>query len=232
LKFALLSDIHGNSFALKAVLDAVKKKKIKTLIITGDFVGYYFWPLEVFKILKGWHIIAVRGNHDKMLEVARKDKDFLVTVGNKYGSGLRRALDQLDKKTIDWLIGLPDLLKYKTKDGGILLCHGSPWGEDEYVYPDLDNQSLDRYISLDEKWVIQGHTHYPMYKEIANTIIINPGSVGQPRSNNIGAQWALLDTKLKKVEFFCEQYDVDKVVIESLKKHPELPYLANILKRE
>ena len=73
MKFALLSDIHGNSFALKEVLKAVKKKKITTLIITGDFVGYYFWPLEVFELLKGWIIVAIRCNHDRMLEAAIKD---------------------------------------------------------------------------------------------------------------------------------------------------------------
>ena len=231
MKFALLSDIHGNSFALKEVLKAVKKKKITTLIITGDFVGYYFWPLEVFELLKGWNIVAIRGNHDRMLEAAIKDKKFINSIVKKYGSGLLDAINQLDKKTINWLIRLPDLLRYKTKYGVVLMCHGSPWDENEYVYPDVDRQLLDRYTNLDEKWIIQGHTHYPMYKELNNTIIINPGSVGQPRGKGIGAQWALLDAKLQKVEFFCEKYDTNKVVTESIKRHPEIPYLANIMKR-
>ena len=55
MKVALLSDIHGNVFALQSVLNAVKKKGIDTLIVTGDFVGYYFWPAEVFALLKDWY---------------------------------------------------------------------------------------------------------------------------------------------------------------------------------
>jgi len=120
---------------------------------------------------------------------------------------------------------------YETKDGNVLLCHGSPWDRDEYVYPDSDDQSLSRYANLNIKWVIQGHTHYPMYKQIGDVVMINPGSVGQPRNRQSCAQWALLDTYSGKVKYFCEQYDLSIVVEESKKRHPEIPYLADILER-
>jgi putative phosphoesterase len=232
VKLALLSDIHGNHYALKAVLNAVRHKNIDTLMIAGDFVGYYFWPVEVFKLLKSWHIVAVRGNHDRMLEDAANDQKYLLKMCKKYGTGLSIALDHLDEKMVEWLTHLPDSLEYKTKGGTILLCHGSPWDGDEYVYPDSESESLNRYASLDVKWVVQGHTHYPMYQRIDGVTLINPGSVGQPRNRQPGAQWALLDTDLQKVEYFCEQYNVIEVVKESKKRHPEIPYLANILERK
>jgi putative phosphoesterase len=231
MKLALLSDIHGNSFALQAVLDAVKNNNIDTLIITGDFVGYYFWPEEVMELLKSWKVVAIRGNHDRMLEYAIDDSDYRLKVRKRYGSGLDIAFEHLKKKDIDWLMHLPDTHEFETNNGNILLCHGSPWGDDEYVYPDLDDESLSRYTTLDVKWVIQGHTHYPMYKKNGDVTVINPGSVGQPRDKQIGAQWAQLDTDSNKVNFFCEQYDIKRVVQESKTRHPEIPYLANILQR-
>jgi putative phosphoesterase len=231
MEIAILSDIHGNCFALKSVLDAVKKKGIETLLITGDFVGYYFWPVEVFNLLEGYNFIAIRGNHDRMLEKAKVDKACRVKICQKYGSGLNIALEQLSKERIEWLICLPDSLEYETPDGNILLCHGSPWDGDEYVYPDSNNESLSRYNGFGVSWIIQGHTHYPMCKKVDNVVIINPGSVGQPRNKQPGAQWAMLDTSFNEVEFFCEQYDIEHVVQESKTRHPEIPYLANILQR-
>ena len=231
MKLGLLSDIHGNCYALKAVLDALKCKDVDTLIITGDFVGYYFWPAEVFNLLKNWDVVAVCGNHDRMLESAINDKSYRLKVLKKYGSGLDIALKELDKKTIRWLMHLPNLLRYETKDGDVLLCHGSPWDGDEYVYPDLNDESLNRYAGLKARWVVQGHTHYPMHKKIGDISVINPGSVGQPRNRQTGAQWALLDTESGEVTHFCEQYDLSKVIKESDKRHPEITYLTNILER-
>ena len=72
MKIAILSDIHGNVFALDSVLNAVKKRGIDTLVIAGDFVGYYFWPKEMFSLLEGWDLVAIRGNHDQMLGRQKK----------------------------------------------------------------------------------------------------------------------------------------------------------------
>ena len=229
MKVALLGDIHGNNRALSAVLSAVKEKNIHTLLITGDFVGYYFWPVEVFHLLESWNVVAVCGNHDKMLKKVRNDKNKLELMSDKYGSGLRIALEQLDSTKIDWLLNLPNTLEYEVESEKILLCHGSPWNADEYIYPDANNESINRYCSLNVKWVVQGHTHYPMKRKFENITVINPGSVGQPRNKEQGAQWALLDTESDKLEHFCEQYDSSEVVMESKKRHPEIPYLADVL---
>lgn len=233
MKYALLSDIHGNCYALSAVLDAISKEKIHTLIITGDFIGYYFWPKEVFELLKSWDIVAIRGNHDKMLMKAKEDDLFLKEATKKYGDGLKIALDQLDDQVSSWLLSLPDSRVFDLdQNKKIFLCHGSPWGCDEYIYPDSDGESLKRYANLNVDYVQQGHTHYSMIKNIENVTVINPGSVGQPRDRNLGANWAILDTNLDKVELICEAYDSRKVIKESQKINPDIPYLAEILSRK
>ena len=231
MKLALLSDIHGNHHALSAVLNAIKFQNVDTLLIAGDFVGYYFWPLEVFQLLESWNVVAVRGNHDKMLEKAKNDRNFLRRIVEKFGTGISVALDQLDREKISWLINLPDSLEYEIEGEKILLCHGSPWDADEYIYPDSEGEFFEGYIRLDVTWVVQGHTHYPMIKNYGKVTVINPGSVGQPRNRQLGAQWALLDTESDKIEHFCEQYDSSLVMMEAKKRHPEISYLEDVLKR-
>ena len=112
MKLALLADIHGNHPALSTVLHAVRQQNVDTLLIAGDFVGYYFWPAKVFDLLRGWDVVAIRGNHDRMFERAKSDPTFLRNLEEQYGSGLRVALDELDSETADWLINLPNYLEY------------------------------------------------------------------------------------------------------------------------
>jgi putative phosphoesterase len=231
MKLALLADIHSNHFALSAVLDSVEQQKIDTLIIAGDFIGYYFWPLEVFKLLEDWDVVAVKGNHERMLEEARADESSLESVEAKYGTGLTVALDQLDAETIQSLIDLPDMLRYETPDGSLLLCHGSPWDGEQYVYPNSEGPSLDKYADMDAIWIVQGHTHYPMIRKFGDITVVNPGSVGQPRNRQKGAHWALLNTESREVVHFCELYDSSQVVMEAEKRHHNMPYLAGVLDR-
>jgi predicted phosphodiesterase len=79
--------------------------------------------------------------------------------------------------------------------------------------------------------IVLGHTHYPMSQQIGKTLLINPGSVGQPRNRQPGAHWALFETATGTLDLFCETYDSSSVVAESRNRHPELPYIADVLTR-
>jgi putative phosphoesterase len=231
MKLALLADIHGNHLALEAVLKSVKTYEVDKLLIAGDFVGYYYWPKEVFELLTPWDVTAIRGNHEEMLIKAKGDSGFLKNVDAKYGNGLRVALELLTDKQIDWLSNLPFSLELNVEDRRILLCHGSPWDHDFYIYPDADEDTIEKCVSINYDCIVLGHTHYPMVHRSNNTTIVNPGSVGQPRNRKPGACWALIDTKTLEVNTFCVGYDSRFVVAESLRRNPDLPYLANVLER-
>ena len=90
---------------------------------------------------------------------------------------------------------------------------------------------MERCVDRKHDLVVLGHTHYPMSQEIGKTLIVNPGSVGQPRNRKPGAQWSLFDTVNRTVEFFSEAYDPTPLVEESLRRHPGLPYMADVLTR-
>lgn len=231
MRLGLLGDIHGNACALRAVLASATSLGVEKLLVTGDLVGYYFSSGEVLELLRPWDLHVVRGNHEDMLQAARNDNDFLAQVDARYGSGLRTALDQLKESELDALCALPHPMPLEIDGCRILLCHGSPWDVDFYVYPDAEPGLLERCAMQEFELVVQGHTHYPMQQKIGKTLLVNPGSVGQPRNRQPGAQWALFDTETREVSLRCEAYDASPVIAESRRRHPEIPYLAEVLER-
>jgi putative phosphoesterase len=231
VKLALLGDIHGNRSALQAVLTAATSSGVETLLITGDLVGYYDAPLAVMDILQSWTRHVVRGNHEDMLNAARSDAGFLAQVDARYGTGLRSAIEQLSGKQLDELCNLPHPLELVIDGCRILLCHGAPWDNNQYVYPEAQPELLERCAKQEFDLIVLGHSHYPMTHRIGKMLVVNPGSVGQPRNRKPGAQWAIFDTGSRSLEFCNESYDTSALVQECKQKHPELPYLADVLIR-
>jgi putative phosphoesterase len=231
VKLALLGDIHGNHLALEAVLAAARKQGAERALITGDIVGYYFWPRKVLELLAPWDAFIVRGNHEDMLHAAQSDPAILAGIDSLYGTGLRCAIEQLGPQQLDQLYALPHPLELAIDGCRILLCHGAPWDIDQYVYPDANPDLLKRCAIPEFDLVVLGHTHYPLHDEIGSTLVINPGSVGQPRNRRPGAHWTLFDTRSREVTPYCEAYDASFVIAESRRRHPEIPYLATVLER-
>lgn len=231
MKIGLMGDIHANHVALKAVLQSAALSGVETLLVTGDLVGYYFFPSEVLELLRPWKRFIVRGNHEEMLHTARSDEDFLFRMTCRYGSGLRTAIDQLDEQSLNELCTLPHPMQLEIEGCNILLCHGSPWDINRYVYPDSGTLELEGCAVGEFDLVVQGHTHYPMHMNIGRTLLVNPGSVGQPRNRQPGAHWALFDTELREITMRCETYDAEPLTRESRRRHPDIPYLSEVLSR-
>jgi putative phosphoesterase len=231
MKLALLADIHGNYLALRAVLDAAISSGVERLLVAGDLVGYYFEPFKVWGALNEWDFLAVRGNHENMLEKAYNDPHFLAEVDARYGSGLRVAIKQFPASQLSLLWQLPKAQTIQVDACRIQLCHGSPWDTDQYIYPDASTDLLERCATSDHDVVVLGHSHYPMLHEVGRTLVVNPGSVGQPRNRVSGAHWGLLDTDTRTVELRVEPYDMAALISDCRRRHPELPYLSEILLR-
>lgn len=231
MKLGVLGDIHGNSAALAAVLEQARAESVERLLITGDLVGYYFDAARVLAQLGDWDIVIARGNHEDMLAAARADRSQLEPIGRKYGSGIAVALEELSESELDLLCALPHPVPLKLGNLRVLLCHGAPWDNDSYVYPDADATTLARCAVPDYDIVIVGHTHYPLLRVVGGVTLLNPGSVGQPRNRQPGAQWALLDSSTGEITLRNEPYDSSAVAAQARTRHPDLPYLADVLTR-
>lgn len=232
MKIAILSDIHGNNFALKSVLKEIDKEKVDKILILGDFVGYYYNIDFVLDLLDSYDKEIIKGNHEILMEKSIKSNKKSLDIQNKYGSGIEISKKKLRRKQIDNLINLPEKKQIEIDGLKIFICHGSPWDVSEYIYPDSSEVKKRKCLENDSDFVFIGHSHYPFIYESDNKTLINVGSVGQNRKVGGIANWVYLDTKKSKYIIKETTYDT-KPLIEQIKKiDPEKKYLIDVLNRK
>ncbi len=231
--YAFFSDIHGNLDALNAAIKKAKDLGISKFIVLGDYVGYYQKPYEVINTLLKLDCIMIKGNHEELLFRAKKDKFFLEELTKKYGHGHKIALSELTERFFKIIEDLPSKKVIQLPHNEfMLICHGSPWQIDEYIYPDTPQDKIKRAL-IGFNIVACGHSHYQFISRTEeNKFLFNPGSIGQPRcKSNIGACWASFNSVNKEIRFFDTEYDKTNVIKQSKKLDPNIPYLYNVLKR-
>lgn len=233
MKVGLLSDIHGNATALESVLSSAREKKVEKLLCCGDYVGYYYQAAKTLALLNEWEWEGVSGNHEAMLSDWLENRN-RKKIKDKYGSGIAIAAKELGEINAKFLFNKPSMTKILVDDKEVILCHGSPWNRDFYVYPDANKVIIEKMEKYDPSYdiLVFGHTHYPILWEVGHKKIINPGSVGQPRDRKPGACWALWDTATNEVEFFREDYNCKPVIEMCEELDPENKYLKDVLVRK
>jgi len=231
MRLALLADIHGNAHALSAVLSAARQEGVQRLLCAGDFVGYYYQPDACLDLLSDWQVDAVRGNHDVMLAELIEQPSLAAELRARYGSGLEVAASVLTPDRLAALAALPVQRRITMDAMSILLCHGTPWDTNTYVYPDADESVFRRCAESGADIVVMGHTHHRLDLRRGNARLLNPGSVGQPRDRTPGAAWGLLDTDTGAYHQRIEQYDSEPVKSRARALDPHLPYLWEVLDR-
>lgn len=228
MKLCVFSDIHGNGFAFDAALEKILSERADFNFFLGDFCGYFFDQNGIFKKLKAIpNLIRLRGNHDDLLlRMADGEKDLLSEYTQKYGRSMEHLLDQDIQEIIEWLRSAPRF--YENRELNCYACHGSPWDHlDGYVYPDT---SIEKFADYAQTLFLIGHTHYPMTRKLGNKLIVNPGSIGQPRHGG-EASYAVIDMNSFIVEFKEIVYDKTKLAKEIERLDGNNMYLKNIIHR-
>lgn len=176
MRFAVFADIHGNIYALRAMLQQVKEYDVDGFIFCGDIMGYFLGQEEVIECISQMkNIYAVMGNHDfyytNTLNVAQRS-----LYAEKYG---KSYLNEITLEQKSYLQKLPQSIELYCMGRKVFIVHGSLENVLEgRIYPDtkIDEKSYCKYDI-----VILGHTHYQMFRKYGKTVLINPGSLGQPR---------------------------------------------------
>ncbi len=204
MRIGVIADIHGNSLGLNAVLNDMERLDIDHILIAGDFVGYYPYVNEVFELLQSRNITCVSGNHDcYLLREISISEDLWFSYKLDY---IERIISE---KNTEWLSGLPTQRIFEKGGLNWILCHGSPWDVEEYIYP--DNTDFERFAEFDTDIVIMGHTHIPIVQRVGHVLLVNPGSCGQPRDYNPSASYAIVETGTCNVDIRRVPYDVNAV---------------------
>lgn len=232
MKIAIISDIHGNSYALKAMLKEAKKDCVQKLLILGDIVGYYYHPKEIIELIADWNYDLIRGNHEEILSAIISGKISETEVRAKYGSGHQMAIEQLSKEQLQLITNAPEKMLVIYDGIKILMCHGSPWQADFYLYPDTERNILNRCEEFYADIVFCGHSHYPFTYKSNTCLLVNSGSVGQSRNLGGFAFWSILNTENGVVQSMSTPYDTRPLIDEIEAIDPETPYLKNILLRK
>ncbi len=178
MKIALLSDIHGNSWALRAVLDDLSTRNIDLIVNLGDVLYGPLDPKGTFEILQTTEMIGICGNQDRVL---------LDNLGKEVkNETMKYVYSQLNTEALKYL---ESLIFEHRHSAGIYFCHASPHKDDAYLIEKLTeanvgvrkNERIDTTLrNIDEQIVVCGHSHQPRVVKTTNRLIINPGSVGLP----------------------------------------------------
>jgi putative phosphoesterase len=203
MRILLISDIHGNWPALQAV--ATEPHDL--CLFLGDLVDYALDPAPCVDWVRRNARYAVRGNHD---HGAAQDVVVNGKAGYKFLTGLTRMItrERLSADDLRFLGRLPVSRMVSIENTRFLLVHASPRDPmDEYAPNDADFWSR-RLVTVDADVICVGHTHHPYVLEVDGKLVINPGSVGQPRDSDPRASYAVIEdynVELKRIEYPIEE---------------------------
>ena len=215
VKRALISDIHANLEALRAVLADIQAQGVSEIFCLGDIIGYGPNPCECLDLVIENARTTILGNHD---QATLFDPDGFNPVAL---SAIYWTRDQLEQgpgspaqKNRRWDF-LGELPRTHT-DGDFLFVHGSPREPtNEYVFPEdiYNSRKMDALLGRIDRYCFQGHTHLPgvftsdyrfvtpeecsyQYRLDGRKVMVNVGSVGQPRDGDPRACYVILDGDL------------------------------------
>jgi putative phosphoesterase len=232
MKIGIISDIHGNYDALVVVLKKAKNEGVEHLLVLGDIVGYYYHPDKILNALSEWRCDFIKGNHEFILEDLIANPLLADSIRLNYGSGHKEAIEKLSPKQLDFLKDLPETKSVQFDEVSLLMSHGSPWSNDYYIYPDCKNETILKCDSKEHDFVLIGHSHYAFAIKNTNSVLINPGSVGQSRQIGGKASWCIINTVNKCFQLVSTDYNIEDLVNEVSEKDAEIKYLTEILKRK
>jgi len=221
MKYGIFSDVHANLEAFNAVVAALKNEDLDGYVFLGDIVGYGADPKKCLELLRELidksNCQCIAGNHDHavcgLTDTTHYNKNAKISI--------EWTEEQLDDDEIDFLLQIP--LMYENESFAAVhanLIAPKDWG---YIL-DIDD-AHENFKKLKQQICFIGHSHFPIifvqskgvevvYEEVIpiksdEKIIVNVGSVGQPRDGNPKASFALLDLDRHVVEIRRIDYDIE-----------------------
>lgn len=252
MRRALISDIHGNLEALETVLQDIGQQNVSEIVCLGDIVGYGPNPRECIDLVMKRCKLVLLGNHD---QGAMYDPEGFNLPAEKAIFWTREQLenpDDQENNSLRWNF-LNELPRWSRIDQ-FLFVHGSPRNPmSEYVFPEdiYNHRKMERLFQLVENYCFQGHTHVPgvftegyqffapdeidyEYVFSEGKVMVNVGSVGQPRDGDSRACYAILDdgrdengqaASSPRLQYRRVPYDYEATI----KKICEIPSLERFL---
>ncbi len=204
-RLAVLSDVHANSPALRAVIEDVRARRADAVAYLGDIVFRGPDPggcIEQLATLEP--VVWIRGNTDEWYLPDAPERE----VAGYVAFGLRR----LTRPQRVFISQLPTRAVTRLDGTSVLCVHGSPRRPDENLFPDTPLE--EPLAGVTEDVVACGHTHLPVVREAGGVVVFNVGSVGTPFDGDPRASYGMLTTSGEgvDVEIVRVAYDASETV--------------------
>jgi diadenosine tetraphosphatase ApaH/serine/threonine PP2A family protein phosphatase len=217
LRYAVFSDVHGNLEALRATLTAIEALQVDVLICLGDIVGYGPQPAECISEIDRHCSYIIAGNHD----YAVADKLSISTFNALAREAVLWTRNRLGEADLEFLAGLPLEQTLDTFE----VVHGSPRSPGQFEYVQNSYDACMAMSCMRRPLCFVGHSHVPVtfvQGEIVTycldtdvkidpgaKVIVNVGSVGQPRDKDPRACFAIYDEEAMTVRLGRVPYNID-----------------------
>lgn len=197
MKVAIISDIHGNLYALDRVLQEVEREQPDQTVCLGDVIAFGPQPREVLNRIRALGCPVVMGNCDDIfVHWPLPEEEGLIYAQAKW------AAEQLTPDDRGLMASFQPTVSLPLGAGQSLLCfHGSPRSNTEIILATTPDEELSEILSGNEATVmIGGHTHLQMVRRMPGTLVANAGSIGMPsnpenRSVFVPwAEWAMIES--------------------------------------
>jgi putative phosphoesterase len=216
LKIVVISDIHGNLDALSALPESYDE-----LWVLGDLVNYGPQPKEVVAFVQAKAALAVRGNHDQAIGYG--DDPQCSQQFREMAEATRRfseAVVSSEQKT--FLRSLPLQASATRGKTTFFLCHATP-SNPLYEYRKAESEEwIDECRNIDAEIIAVGHTHIPFIRRLNGQVLVNPGSIGQPKNGKPEACYGVWEDGQLSLRSYV--YPLARTVT----KIRELPVAANV----
>jgi putative phosphoesterase len=214
---AFMSDIHANFPALVAALAEADRSGAAQIVFAGDLVGRGPNPVEVLRLIRGRGFPVIRGNVERKLLELRE-----VRAAGKPAKPVKKNLtwtaDCLGASEWEYLAELPEEILLEIEGLTIRVIHGSPLGDEDYIFPSVTARALKAKLGDSRPDVLVcGHSHLPFTRTLAGVRIINCGSVGSPYDSDPRGAFCLAEfgpgasVRSRVVRF---EYPVERVVAD------------------
>jgi len=220
MQIALLSDIHGNLPALEVALADIDRRSFDAIYCLGDLGGYAAEPNEVQEAIMARGYPTISGNYDQNVGFNGPD------CGCHYITSLDIAMSDISfgwtkehttEENKAWLRELPREIRLEIEGQQVLLCHGSPRDNSEYLLANRSDGYLRQFTAggkadAHADVIAFGHTHVPYHRVVEGVHFVNTGSVGRPKDGDPRAGYCILTLTGDQVssEQIRRPYDVER----------------------
>ena len=207
----VISDTHANLEALDAVLAEFAARGITDIYSAGDIVGYNAAPNACCERLRASAVRGVMGNHDWAVLQEPAALDWFNLVAR---TAIGHTVQHLTPANREYLAVLPTRLAFVAGGRRVTIVHGSP---EDHLMRYEDEEAPDAWFThlldlAEADILVMGHTHLPFVRRIGDRLVVNPGSVGQPRDGDPRSSCAIIDPVTREAELLRVRYDVKAAV--------------------